>query len=449
MSCRRSREGKIPAITPLTVARRHCAGIDLANGENWVCIDPDLTPHHVRRFGTFTADLREMIAWLKEHHIKSVAMEATAAYWFQVYREIVAAGMEAVLVDPRQTRNPRNRKTDMLDCQLIWQMHSHGLLSAAFVPGEAVQQLRTYLRFRKAQETRLAEALTGMHEAFARMNIKLGLVLSDLGGDTGQAIITAILAGERNPQVLAKSRDPHCKSDEATIAKALEGTWRDDDLFLLRMAYAEYQSHLGAIAQADLQVQALLPIITPKWQHEITVTPKRSTHKTSFAFDAQTAAAKLVGNDLAAIDGIAPHTALNFVSEIGFSADPWPSSGAFCSWLGLCPNPKRSGGRNKGVMPTTATRAADILKRAAHGLTHKTSPMGRRFAMMAARKGRTYAIKDAAHKFARIIYALLSTGDPFDPQRLTPVLSSKQKERQREHLQRRAEALGMTLVPST
>jgi transposase len=449
MSNRRSREGKTPAIAPLTVDRRNVAGLDLANNENWVCVDPSLTPQNVRRYEAFTRDLKAMVAWLLSLGVVSVAMEATGPYWMQVFREIMAAGMEAVLVDPRQTRSPRNRKTDMLDCQNIWQLHAHGLLSAAFVPGEAVQTLRTFLRFRKARETRLAETLTAMHEALARMNIKLGLVLSDLGGDTGLKIVSAILTGERDPLTLARLRDPHCKHSALALAKALEGSWRDDDLFLLQQAYQDHLAQLQAIAEADRKIEALLPRITPERPEKLAITDKRSTHKSGFSFDAQTAVTNLTGVDLAAIDGIAPHTALNFIGEIGFSVAAWHSSSAFCCWLGLCPNPKRSGGRNKGNMPTTATRAADILKRAAHGLTNKPSPAGRRFATMSKRKGRKFAIKDAAHRYARIIYAMLSNKSVYDPAKLIPKLSVRQKAAQLAHLEQRATALGMRLVPTT
>jgi transposase len=449
MASHPSREAIPPPIVPITPTRSRVAGIDLANGENWVCIDPDLDPQQpIRRFGTFTCDITAMIAWLRSHGITSAAMEATGPYWFQVYRELTAAGIEAVLVDPRQTRNPRNRKTDMLDCQHIWQMHAHGLLSAAFVPDHAVQALRTHLRFRQDRERRSCEALTAVHDALARMNIKLSLVLTDLGSETGQRIITAILGGERNATVLATLRDPHCKKPPEQFIKALEGTWRSEDIFLLKHAHADYRAQLSAIADADRAINDLLPSLYAKPSEDVAITRKRSTHKTRFAFEAQEAAAGLVGVDLAAIDGIAPHTVLNFLGEIGFSVAPWPSSKAFCAWMGLCPNPRRSGGKTSGHARTTANRAASILKAAAHGLTNKNSHMGRRFAAQAKRKGRTSAIKDAAHRYARIIYAMMATRMPYDAARMTPRLSPRQQQRRLEHLQQRAKELGMTLVPA-
>jgi transposase len=423
------------------------AGVDLGSSEHWVCVDPDLDAEPVRRFGALTEDLRTLVGWLQSLGITSVAMESTGPYWFQLYRELVAVDIEVVLVDPRQTRNPRNRKTDMLDCQNIWQLHAHGLLSAAFVPSAVVQRLRTYVRFRQSREVRLRQAQTAMHDALARMNVKLGSVISDIGGVTGRKIITAILGGERDPMALAGLRDRRCRRDAATIAKALEGTWHAEDLFLLEQANADYETQQNAIADADEQIDALLTTIVPPDAPEPVLALKRTPHKTGFAFDAQRAVARLVGVDLAAIDGIAPYTAFNFIAEIGFSVDPWPTAAAFCAWMDLCPNPKRSGGRTKGTMPTTANRAANILLSAAHGLTNKPGVMGKRFAKMAARKGRSYAIKDAAHRYARIIYAMMKTGKPYDSTMLEPRTTPRQKARVLKHLQARAVALGMALVP--
>jgi len=179
-----------------------------------------------RRFGSFTEILLELVGWLKEKGITTVAMEATGVYWRELYTRIEEGGMEARLVDPRKTRNPRGRKTDMQDCQWIWQMHAHGLLDGAFVPGPEVQQLRTYLRFRHSRVEQAGIALKEMPRALSLMNIKLQHVISDIGGTTGMQIIEAILGGERDCTRLAKLRDHRCKSNEATIAKALRGTWR-------------------------------------------------------------------------------------------------------------------------------------------------------------------------------------------------------------------------------
>ncbi len=448
MARKRCAKGAVPPITPLRTVRHRVAGIDIGASEHWVCIDPDLDDQPVRKFSAFSDDLQRLVQWLQERGIRSVAMEATGPYWFQLFRLLTEVGIEVILVDPRQTRNPRNRKTDMLDCQHIWQMHAHGMLSAAFVPGDAVQRLRTYCRFRQGREASLGQALGGMHEAMARMNLKLGHVISDLGGVTGQRIVEAILNGERDGHVLARLRDRRCSSDAATIARALTGTWREEDLFLLEQAHRDYKGHLAAIAECDRRIESLIARISPAEAVTPPRTAKRNTHKTAFAFDAQSAAARLTGIDLTGIDGLGAHSVLNFIAEIGFDVSAWPSSKDFCAWLGLCPNPKRSGGKTIGRMPTTANRAADILKRAAFGLQNKTGTMAEFRARIAKRRGQCAAIKAAAHRYARIIYAMMKHRTCFDPSKITPVWNERQKSRRLEHLRINAAKLGMTLVPA-
>jgi len=304
-----------------------------------------------RRFGSFTENLLELVGWLKEKGITTVAMEATGVYWRELYTRIEEGGMEARLVDPRKTRNPRGRKTDMQDCQWIWQMHAHGLLDGAFVPGPEVQQLRTYLRFRHSRVEQAGIALKEMPRALSLMNIKLQHVISDIGGTTGMQIIEAILGGERDCTRLAKLRDHRCKSNEATIAKALRGTWRAEHLFLLRQAHTDYRHHHDAIAACDTHLDDLIQKLPAQGPDDQDLTPKPPTGKNDFHFDAQKAAHRLAGIDLTGIAGIGPNTALSLLGEVGFDLKAWPTAKAFCAWLGLCPNPKRSGGKHLGNLP--------------------------------------------------------------------------------------------------
>ena len=434
-----------------TIRKMHAraAGIDVGGSEHWVCVDPALAADPIRRFGAFTEDLIALVAWLVSLGVTTVAMEATGVYWRELYLRLEEAGMEVLLADARQTRNPRGRKTDMQDCRWIWELHAHGLLSGGFVPGPTVQQLRTLLRFRQARVESSGIALKEMQRALSLMNLKLQHVLSDIGGETGMAIITAILAGERRPTALAKLRNYRCAQDEATIAKALTGTWRSEHLFLLRQAHADYLHHHAAMAACDAEISALIDRLPPApgGDDPTDISRKRDTGKNGFSFDAQGAAFRLTGIDLPAIDGIGPTTAMSFLGEVGFELSAWPTSGAFASWLGLCPNPKRSGGKHLGNLPTTANRAATILRHAAMGLDGKKSPMALFFRKMAARKGRSEAIKATAHKLARIIYALFRDKTPYDRSKLTPRLTERAKLRLTERLTRQAQQLGMALVP--
>lgn len=427
--------------------REHSAGVDIGSEEHWFCVDPSLTDQPIRRFGAFTEDLVEAVMWLVSLGVKSVAMEATGVYWRELYMRLVEAQIEVMLVDPRKTRNPRGRKTDMQDCRWIWELHAHGLLDGAYVPGPAVQEVRTYLRYRKTRVEQAGIALKEAQRALSLMNIKLQHVIADIGGTTGQDIITAIVNGERDAQQLAKLRDYRCKSDQATLIKALTGTWRSEHLFLLKQAHVDYRNQLQAIEDCDRELEAVIARMPPKSSDDgRQLPPKRPSGKNDFHFDAQQASYRLTGVDLSAIDGIGPNTALSFLGEVGFDLSAWPTSKAFCAWLGLCPNPKRSGGKNLGSMPTAANRAAQILKEAAMGLRgNKKSPLSTFYAKLAVRRGSSQALKATAHKIARIIYALFTQRTTYDRNRLEPVTTERAIARITKRLQKDAEKLGYVL----
>lgn len=434
----------------LVKKRERAAGIDIGASEHWVCVDPSLTSSPIRRFEAFTSNLIELVAWLVSLGITSVAMEATGVYWRELYTRLVEAGIETMLVDPRRTKNPRGRKTDMQDCRWIWQLHACGLLDGAYVPAPEVQELRTIMRCRSAHIERCGVALKELQRALSLMNLKLQHVLSDFGGITGQRIISDILQGQRDPQVLAKHRDHRCKHDEKTLAKALTGTWRKEHLFLLKQAQSDYQHHTQVIAECDIEIKAMLDRLPQRSDDDgDDLVPKRAAGKHAFSFDAQQAAYRVTGIDLAGIDGIGPNTALSFIGEIGFSLDAWPTAKAFCSWLGLCPNPKRSGGKHLGSMPTSANRASQILKNAAMGLKGpKNNPLSKYYARMALRHDHASAIKAVAHKMARIIYALFKNRTTYDPTKLDQPTSEKAIARFTAKLALQAQKLGYALVPA-
>jgi transposase len=408
-----------------------------------------LCPTPIRRFEAFTEDLIALVAWLTSLGVTTVAMEATGVYWRELYTRLEEAKIEVVLADPRTTRNPRGRKTDMQDCRWIWELHAHGLLRGAFVPGPAVQHLRTYLRFRQTRVEQNGVVLGELQRVLSLMNLKLQHVISDIGGLTGLRIIDAILGGERDSVILAKLRDPRCKRSEAELAKALRGTWRPEHLFLLQQAREDHRHHLEAIARCDQAISDLIATMPSAGGDEPPdLSGKRSTGKNDFAFDAQQAAHHLTGRDLVAIDGIGGTTVLNLIGEIGFDLGAFSSSKAFCSWLGLCPNPKRSGGKHLGNLPTTANRAARILRNAVIGLSRARNPIAETYRRIAARRGRAQAITATAHKLARIIYAIFRDGSTYSRDKLAPVFSERARHRLLNRLRAQAERLGCTLTPT-
>ena len=218
----------------------HAAGIDVGAEEVYVAVPPDRDEKSVRSFPTFTADLHRMADWLEACGIETVAMEATGVYWMPLYEILEAAGFEVYLVNARHVKNVSGRKTDVLDCQWIQQLHTYGLLHPSFRPPEQIVAIRSLVRHREMLMRYRSAHIQHMQKAMNLMNLQLTNVLSDITGVTGMKIIRAIVAGEQDLQSLAGKREPECKQDEAEIAKSLEGHFKREHLFELKQAVELY-----------------------------------------------------------------------------------------------------------------------------------------------------------------------------------------------------------------
>ena len=449
------RTGRHPARrVRLPPALRHvhlnAAGIDVGAGSHHVAIPPGRDPEgrDVREFGAFTADLSALAEWLRRCGIETVAMESTGVYWIPLFELLAARGFEVRLVDPRQLRNVPGRKSDVLDCQWIQQLHTFGLLAAAFRPDDQICVLRSYLRQRAMLVTYAAHHIQHVQKALEQMNVKLARVVSDVTGVTGQRIIRAVLDGERDPRVLARLRDRRCQQDEATIARSLEGTWRAEHLFALRQAVDLLDFYQQQIVACDREIEVCLGGFADQTAgHTLPAKPRTTKpHRTAPTFDVRTHLYRLTGVDLTRIDGIDAPTALKVVAETGLDMRRWPSDKHFASWLTLAPGTKVSGGKTlSGRTKPSASRAAAALRLAARSLHHSKSALGAFFRRLKARLGAPKAITATAHKLARLIYRMLKCGtdyvdqgqDYYERRYQTRVLST---------LARRAHALGYTLI---
>ena len=227
-------------VNALEQIKPHAAGVDVGAEEVYVAVPPDRDTQSVRSFPTFTADLRRLAEWLKACQIETVAMEAKGVYWIQLYEILEEKGFEVCLVNARHLKNVSGRKTDVLDCQWIQQLHTYGLLNPSFRPPEQIVAIRSLVRHREMLVQYRSAHIQHMQKALTLMNVSLTNVLSDITGVTGLKIIRAILAGERNPKVLASFREPGCKKSEAEIAKSLEGHYKREHLFALKQALELY-----------------------------------------------------------------------------------------------------------------------------------------------------------------------------------------------------------------
>src|SRR5215469_13832678 len=235
----------------LEVMHPDAAGIDIGNESHYASVPPSRDSQPVRRVGCTTAELKAMAAWLKQCGIRTVAMQSTSVYWVAVYDILEQAGLEAYLVNARDTKNLPGRKSDVQESQWLMKLHTYGLLRNSFRPSPEIRTMRTYWRQRNDLVQSASRHILRMQKALTQMNIQLANVLSDVSGMTGQAIIKAILRGERDPHKLAEFRDPRVKANEEQIARSLEGNWQSDLLFVLKQEQDGYEFCQKQIAECD------------------------------------------------------------------------------------------------------------------------------------------------------------------------------------------------------
>ena len=234
------------------------AGIDVGATSHYVAVPADRTEQPVQEFEAFTADLYRLADWLAECGVATVVMESTGVYWIPRFGVLEERGFEVMLVDPRRIKNVPGRKTDVVDCQWRRQLHTYGLLSGAFRPDGEIRRLRSYLRQRAMLVQYASHHIQHMQQALTQLNVKLQHVIRDITGQTGMDIMEAIVGGERDPRKLARLRDPRIKADAATIARSLQGHWREGHSFELTQALELYRAYQGRIAACDREIEAQL-----------------------------------------------------------------------------------------------------------------------------------------------------------------------------------------------
>ncbi len=395
----------------------NAAGIDIGADFHYIAIPKGRDPEgkDVRNFGTFTADLYTLAHWLKECQIETVAMESTSVYWIPLFEILDSEGIAVNLVNPQFIKNVPGRKTDVLDCQWIQQLHTYGLLRGSFRPEDQICVLRGYLRQRSMLVSYASHHIQHMQKAMEQMNIKLNQVVRDITGVTGMGIIRAIISGERNPKKLAQLRNPRCKNDAKTIAKALHGNYRVEHLFSLKQAVELYDTYHEKIVDCDRKIEQYLSSFEDRSNGQsLGKAHKSNRGKNKPSFDARSHLYRITGIDLTAVDGLDTLTVLKIISETGLDMSLWPTEKHFGSWLGLSPGSKISGGKViSSKTKKCANRVANALRLAAYSLQRSKSAIGAFFRRMKAKKGPAKAITATAYKLARIIYNMLKNGTEY------------------------------------
>ena len=434
----------------------NAAGIDIGATEIYCAVPVDRDPQSVRRFSTFTEDLMAAAEWLQRCGIKTVAMESTGVYWIPLFQILEARGMEVCLVNARHVKNVPGRKSDVCDCQWLQHLHSAGLLRASFRPSSQVCAVRSLVRYRDSLVQLSAMHLQHMQKALDQMNLQLHHVISDLGGKTGMAIVEAILAGERDPHQLATLRDPRTRASEETIAKSLVGDYRREHLFTLRQSLTGFRQNSQLIADCDVEIESLLKEFSsgdgpgaeavPEPQAEL----KRKPRRNEMSFDLRTQLYRIFAVDLTQIPGINTLTAHTLFTEVGPDLSKFPNVAAFTSWMGLCPDNRVSGGKILHAHTRKVNnRVAKALRMAAQALARSHGWLGQYYRRMRAKLGGPKAVTATAHKLARIVYRLLTTGQAYD-ETVFAQQETQNKQRNESRLRHQARKLGfeLTLIPT-
>jgi transposase len=442
--------------TNLPVLDPHAAFVDVGSEHMHVSIAGG--PPEV--FGAVTSELHRLRDRLRAANVRSVAMEATGVYWLPLYGVLEAAGFRVLMVNGKHTRNLPGRKTDMQDCQWGATLHAHGLLRGGFVPPAQIRCLQDYLRLRQDHLTMAASHVQHMQKALERMNVKLHDVISNLVGVSGQAVIQAILGGERDPARLLALCDRQIQKHKAArVQEALRGTWTEEHLFALRQALESWQHYQAQIAACDVQIAAVLRALEQR------LTPPSAELTRPGAADAPSARKKpsfnapaiegleglirrLCGErDLTVLPACTSYSLLQLIGEIGLDLSAWPTAKHFTAWLGLAPGSYQSGKRHQGT-GRKRNRAGRLLCVMVRSLARsKDMALGGFYRRMAARRGGLVANIATARKLAVLIWQAMVKGLGFVEEGLkryeARVLETKQRA-----LQRLAKQLGFAVLPA-
>jgi hypothetical protein len=460
---RRELAQRLSSVDPgLEVVNRHAAGIDIGNESHYVAVPAGRDEQPVREFGSWTGELQKMAEWLKGCGIESVVMQSTGVYWMAVYDVLQRHGLQVNLVDARGTKNLPGRKSDVQECQWLLKLHTYGLLRSCFLPPEPIRRVRTVWRLRDQHVKEAGRSVQHMQRALTEMNVQLHNAISDLAGVTGQAIVRAILKGQRDPVQLAGLRDRRIQAREEELVESLRGNWKEDVLFELQQAVEAYDFHQAQIAPCDVRLQEYMTALPsrevrppevgteapepggPRRKRRAPRKPKGNQP----AFALQPELQRLLGVDATTIDGIEVMTVQTVLAEVGTDLSPWKSERHWSSWLNLAPKRDVSGGRViRHVREHRTNRVGNAFRMAAQSLLRSESYLGARFRYLRAKLGGIKAVKAMARHLACLFYRLVTKGQAWID-RGAAEFERRRQEREFTMLQRKARDFGMTLVPA-
>jgi transposase len=430
------------------------AGVDIGAVEIVACVAGDATTQIVKAFGNYTVDLQAIGQWLKTYNIKTVAMESTGVYWIPLFEELERQGFECLLISSRSLRRVPGRKSDIQDAQWIQTLHSYGLLESSFRPQAELVALRTMLRHRAQLLEHRAPHILHIQKALLQMNVQLSQALSDVTGETGLAIIRAIVAGERDPEKLAAYRDRNCKKSAEEIGQALTGTWRAEHLFIVKQSLEMYDFYTSQIETCDAEIDRMYAATRPDWKTgELKpLSPKkRNSHSKNAPQNKEEIRAhlkRIAGVDLSRVDGFGVSLAQTVIMEVGTDMSKFPTEKHFCSWLGVAPKHEISGAKVlKNRTLKTKNRAGQAFRMAAQSVKRSDCVFGSLYRRLRGRLDNRQATVACAHAIARVVYRMLKYQVEYETISVEEY-EAKYKEQQIKYLKKKVAKLGFQLVPA-
>jgi len=434
-----------PNPLDLPILNPHAAGIDVGSEKFFASVGGK----EPKVFLTVTGQMQELCEHFQAEGVRTVAMEATGVYWINVQGALEEAGFEVLVVNGAHCRNFPGRKSDMKDCQWLAVLHAHGLLRGGFVPPAQIRRLRDYMRLRADLVSMAAQHVQHMQKALDRLNVKIHVVISDITGVSGMKIIKAILAGQRDPELLVQLCDQQIlKTKKAPMLEALRGLWRKEHLFALRLALESYENYQQQIAQCDAEIASVIQELSGGRPAPELGEPKELRHNALDIEGLHQQMAQIYGKDLTKLPCINESTAALLLAEIGADMSRWKDWRHFGSWLALAPCNAQSGSKRRRVK-RYLTRAGQILCRAVQCMAMgKHTWLASFYRRIRAKRGAKVAIKATAYKLAKLIYLVLTKGWEYVEQGIAKY-EERLRQMQLKALQKLAKQLDFVVIPKT
>jgi transposase len=407
----------------MDVVYERCCGLDIHKRTVVACLivpGPARKPHKtVRTFGTMTADLLQLADWLTSEGVTHVAMEATGVYWQPIWN-LLEGSFTLLLANARHIKAVPGRKTDVRDCEWIADLLRHGLLRPSFVPDRPQRELRELTRYRTALIRERSAEVNRLQKTLEGANLKLAAVATDIRGQSGQAILAALVAGRTEPAALAELAKGRLRAKLPELERALTGQFGGHQRFLV----AQQLAHLDFL---DASIERVSGEIAERL---------RPFEPTIARLDT--------------IPGVGRRIAEIVLAEVGSDLSRFPSAAHLASWAGMCPgNHESAGKRQSGRTRKGNTWLRGALAEAgqAAGRTKHTY-LGAQYRRLAARRGRKKATIAVGHTILIIAYHLLTEHTTYHDLGVD-YLEKRNRQAVERRLVRRLEALGnkVTLEP--